>query len=94
MASKLESLAQEFMDSVYVGGYVPGGKPKTSGARKRAADPAADKPKRAAKTEAVGDMKDIAANGKVRHITSTQKVGKASHITKCYQYIIPANFLL
>jgi hypothetical protein len=94
MASKLETLAQEFLDSVYVGGYVPGGKPKTSGARKRATDPVADQPKKAAKTETVGDMKDIATNGKVRHITFTQKVGKPSHITKCHQYIMPANFLL
>lgn len=93
MASKLESLAQEFLDSVYVGGYVPGGKSNASGARKRVADPAADKPKKAVKTEAVGDMRDIATNGKVRHIASTHKVGKASHITKCYQYIIPANLL-
>jgi hypothetical protein len=84
MAGKLESLAQEFLDSVYVGGYVPGGKPKTSGARKRVADPAADKPKKAAKTEVVGDMKDIATSGKVRHIASIQKVGNSSHITKCY----------
>lgn len=71
MASKLESLAQEFLDSVYVGGYVPGGKPTTSGARKRATDPVANKPKKAAKTEAVGDMKDIATAGKVRHIMFT-----------------------
>jgi hypothetical protein len=87
MADKLGSLAQEFLDSVYVGGYVPGGKPKTSGAKKRVPNPASDKPKKAAKTEAVGDMKDIAINGKVRHIIFTQQVGRFSHI-------IPANFLL
>jgi hypothetical protein len=66
MANKLGSLAQEFLDSVYVGGYVPGGKPKTSGARRRATGPATEGPQKAARIEAVGDMKEIATSGKVR----------------------------
>lgn len=100
MASKLESLAQEFLDSVYVGGYVPGGKPKTSGARKRVTDAVADKPKKAAKTEAVGDMKDIATNGKVEKLKvndlkaylqeqgiEANRMKKAELVTKVYQHL-------
>jgi hypothetical protein len=69
MANKLGSLAQEFLDSVYVSDYVPGGKPKTSGARRRASGPATERPQKAARTEAVGDMKEIATSGKVRLLT-------------------------
>jgi hypothetical protein len=71
MASKVESLAQEFLDSVCIGGYVPGEKTKSSGGRKRATHPDSDKPKKTAKTADVGDMQDIAANGKVSHISFT-----------------------
>lgn len=70
MASKLGSLAQEFLDSVYVGGYVPGGKPKPSGGRKRGADKVNNntKPKKVAKIADLGDMNDVATSGKVRCI--------------------------
>lgn len=68
MARRLDSLAQEFLDSVYIGGYVPGGKPKTSGDRKRTTDTCSDKPRKATKTADVGDMQDIATCGKVIYI--------------------------
>jgi len=65
MAEKLGSLAQEFLDSVYVSGYVPGEKQKTAGGRKRATDLDCDKSKKAAKIVHVGDMKAIATSGTV-----------------------------
>jgi hypothetical protein len=93
MADKLGSLAQEFLDSVYVSGYVPGEKPRTSGARKRTADPATDGRQKAAKTETVGDMKEIANSGKVRRVECATKVGDAAHTTmlsvyKCNKFIV------
>jgi hypothetical protein len=69
MASKLGSLAQEFLDSVYIGDYVPGGKPRTSGDRKRMTDMDNNKPKKVAKIADFGDMNDIASRGKVSYIT-------------------------
>ena len=50
-ASKLGSLAQEFLDSVYIDGYVPGGKPKTSGVKKRVADTDSSRPKKVEKLQ-------------------------------------------
>jgi len=67
MASKLGSLAQEFLDSVYVGGYVPGGKPKTSGVKKRETDTDSSRPKKVAKVADFGEMRDIACRGKVSY---------------------------
>jgi len=67
MASKLEALAQAFLDSVYIGDYVPGGKPKTSGVKKREADADSSRPKKVAKIADVGDMNDIASRGKVSY---------------------------
>ena len=69
MASKLESLAKEFLDSVYVGGYVPGGKPKTSRVKKRETDTDSSRPQKVAKIADVGDMSDIASRGKVSYST-------------------------
>lgn len=69
MASKLESLAQEFLDSVCIGGYVLGGKPKTSGVKKRETDTDSNRPKKVAKAEDLGDMSDIASRGKVSYST-------------------------
>jgi hypothetical protein len=67
MSSKLGSLAQEFLDSVYIDDYIPGGKPKT--VRKRETDTDSNKPKKVAKIADFGDMNDIASRGKVRYIT-------------------------
>jgi hypothetical protein len=69
MASKLGSLAQEFLDSVYVDGYVPGGKPKTSGVKKRETDTDSSRAKKVAKTADSVDMRDIASRGKVSYST-------------------------
>jgi hypothetical protein len=69
MESKLGSLAQAFLDSFDVGDYVPGGKPKTSGVKKREADADSSRPKKVAKIADVGDMSDIASRGKVSYRT-------------------------
>ena len=69
MASKLGSLAQEFLDSVYIDGYVPGGKPKTSGVKKRVTDTDSSRPKKVAKIADLKDMSDIASRGKVSYRT-------------------------
>jgi hypothetical protein len=93
MARKLKSLAQEFLDSVYVSGYVPGGNPKASHGRKRATNTCSDKPRKATRTADVGDMQDIATSGKVGHIalrfdlsnlTVTLYKGKSESKIECY----------
>jgi hypothetical protein len=70
MASKLGSLAQEFMDSFCIGDDVVSGKPKkTAGVKKRETDSDSSKPKKVAKIEDLGDMSDIARSGKVSYST-------------------------
>jgi hypothetical protein len=69
MASKLGSLAQEFLDSVNIGGYVLGGKPKTSGVKKRGTDTDSSRPQKVAKVADVGEMSDLAYRGKVSYST-------------------------
>jgi len=100
MASKLEALAQAFLDSVYIGDYVPGGKPKTSGVKKREADADSSRPKKVAKIADVGDMSDIASRGKVDTLTVPQLktylqnagikvtgLNKAALVTKVYEHV-------
>lgn len=67
MKIKLGSLAQDFLDSVYVDGNILSGKPKTSGVRKRETDTDSTKPKKVAKIADLGDMSDIASSGKVSY---------------------------
>uniref|UniRef100_A0A2Z5TRK7 ATP-dependent DNA helicase 2 subunit 1 n=1 Tax=Reticulitermes speratus TaxID=60591 RepID=A0A2Z5TRK7_9NEOP len=98
MSSKLGSLAQEFLDSVYIDDYIPGGKPKT--VRKRETDTDSNKPKKVAKIADFGDMNDIASRGKVDTLkvpelkTYLQNAGikvtglkKAELVTKVYQHL-------
>jgi len=69
MASRLGSLAQEFLDSVCIDGSVRGAKPKTSGVKKREASTDSRGPKKVAKTADLRDMSDIASRGKVSYST-------------------------
>ena len=69
MADKLGSLAQEFLDSVNIGGYVLGGKPETSGVKKRGTCTDSSGPQKVAKIADVGDMSDIASRGRVSYST-------------------------
>jgi hypothetical protein len=69
MAGQLQSLAQEFLDSVCIGGDVLGGKPKTSGVKKRETDTDSSRPKKVPKIADLGDMSDIASRGKVSYST-------------------------
>jgi hypothetical protein len=71
MAHKLGSLAKKFLDSVYDGGYVPSGKPKTLGVKKRQTDTDSSKPMKVAKIADLGDMRDIASRGKVGYSKSS-----------------------
>jgi len=68
MTSRLESLAQEFLDSVCIDGSVLGGKPKTSGVKKRETDADSSRPKKVAKTADLRDMSDTASRGKVSYV--------------------------
>jgi ATP-dependent DNA helicase 2 subunit 1 len=100
MTSRLESLAQEFLDSVCIDGSVLGGKPKTSGVKKRETDADSSRPKKVAKTADLRDMSDTASRGKVDTLTVPelkaylQNAGikvtglkKAELVTKVYEHV-------
>jgi hypothetical protein len=68
VAGRPESLAQEFLDSVYIGGYVPGEKSKCQVVGRGPRIHTVINHGKLQKTADVGDMQDIATPEKVSHI--------------------------